>query len=252
MGVTAYDVYSDGWLLSSGVPSTSYADLTVTGSTTYWYEVVARDAAGNSSTPSGPAWVTTPTEPNEHLFVGDFETGDLSSWTTSSGFSVQRDPVYAGRFAGRATSSGSRSYARRDLGADAVELFADLRVHVTIIGNKPVTIFRFRADQGASVLRLFLNNRGKLCIRDDVKPAKTACSTSLPTGAWHEVQIRILVGDPGGRSEVWLNDVPIPELWNTLGLGTDPVAQIEVGELARGSVFDVAFDDVTVSPTYVE
>jgi hypothetical protein len=123
---------------------------------------------------------------------------------------------------------------------------------VTSIGIKPVTTFRFRADHGASILRLFLNNRGKLCIRDEVKPAKTACSTVLPTGPWHEVQIRILVENPEGRSEVWLNDVPIPELWNSMGLGTDPVAQIEVGEFATGSVFDIAFDDVTVSPTYVE
>jgi hypothetical protein len=96
VGVTAYDVYRDGWLLSSGVPSTSYADLTVTGSTTYWYEVVARDAAGNASTPSEAVWVTTPTEPSEHMFVDDFETGDLSRWTTSSGFSVQRDPHLRG------------------------------------------------------------------------------------------------------------------------------------------------------------
>ena len=251
VGVTAYDVYRDGWLLSSGVTSTSYADITVTGSTTYSYEVVARDAAGNSSTPSEPAWVTTPTETDEHLFVDDFETGDLSRWTTSSGFSVQRDTVYAGRFAGRAASTGPRAHARRDLGAGVFELFGNLRVHVTGIGSQPVTVFRFTADDGTSVVRLLLNNRGRLCIRDDVKPAKTECSTALQTGTWHEIQVRVLIGDPEGRSEVWLNDVPVLDLWNTMGLGTDPVAQVEIGESAAGSTFDIAFDDVVVSPTYV-
>lgn len=59
VGVVGYNVLRDGQLIGSSA-TPSYVDLTVSPSTTYNYVVDAFDAAGNVSTPSNTAPVTTP------------------------------------------------------------------------------------------------------------------------------------------------------------------------------------------------
>jgi hypothetical protein len=59
VGVTGYRLYRNGVLLASPT-GTSYADKTVSPSTSYSYTVSAVDAAGNQSTQSAPLAVTTP------------------------------------------------------------------------------------------------------------------------------------------------------------------------------------------------
>ena len=51
VGVTGYDIYRNGTLLTTAGPQTTYQDLAVSPSTTYTYQVRARDAAGNSVCP---------------------------------------------------------------------------------------------------------------------------------------------------------------------------------------------------------
>jgi chitodextrinase len=59
VGVTRYNIYRDG--LQIGTSTTpSYTDSTTVGSTTYSYTVTAQDAAGNVSSASNAATVTTP------------------------------------------------------------------------------------------------------------------------------------------------------------------------------------------------
>jgi fibronectin type 3 domain-containing protein len=59
--VASFTLYRDGAVLAT-VPATasSYADKTVTGSTTYTYRLDAVDAAGNHSTATSPVAATTP------------------------------------------------------------------------------------------------------------------------------------------------------------------------------------------------
>jgi hypothetical protein len=64
VGVTGYDLRRGTTLVGSvGGDTTSYTDATVSPDTSYSYTVTARDAAGNSSTPSPTATVRTPAEP---------------------------------------------------------------------------------------------------------------------------------------------------------------------------------------------
>lgn len=59
-GVAGYYIRRNGVVISNLTAATSYQDATVISNTTYVYEVVAADAAGNKSTASAPANVTTP------------------------------------------------------------------------------------------------------------------------------------------------------------------------------------------------
>ncbi|MDA1315174.1 MAG: DNRLRE domain-containing protein [Acidobacteria bacterium] len=70
VGVTAYDVYRNGGLAgSTGGATTTFADSGLAAATSYGYHVIARDAAGNESAPSGVLNVTTDsaTVPKLHI-----------------------------------------------------------------------------------------------------------------------------------------------------------------------------------------
>jgi acid phosphatase type 7 len=61
VGITGYEIYRNGTLLTTTTSAvTSYADSSVAPSTSYDYQVRARDAAGNVSEPSNTASATTP------------------------------------------------------------------------------------------------------------------------------------------------------------------------------------------------
>ncbi|MDQ3941097.1 MAG: right-handed parallel beta-helix repeat-containing protein, partial [Actinomycetota bacterium] len=64
VGVTGYHIFRDGALLASAGTETTYSDTTVSPSTTYTYQVRAKDAAGNLSALSDAATATTPPAPD--------------------------------------------------------------------------------------------------------------------------------------------------------------------------------------------
>ncbi|NOR27820.1 MAG: T9SS type A sorting domain-containing protein [Lutibacter sp.] len=97
VGVVGYDVYQNGSLLTS-TSATSYQATGLTASTTYNFTVRAKDAAGNISTDSNTATITTlQGQPNSTtiLHQGFFESG-WDGWADGGG-DVSR-------------YSGSRSY----------------------------------------------------------------------------------------------------------------------------------------------
>jgi hypothetical protein len=64
-GVTGYDIYRNGTYLTTTAGTVAgYSDTPVAPATTYQYTVDARDAAGNVSSPSTVASVTTPHPPS--------------------------------------------------------------------------------------------------------------------------------------------------------------------------------------------
>lgn len=70
VAVTAYDVYRDGGLAGSvGGGTTTFGDVGLTAGATYAYHVIARDAAGNESDPSGALNVTTDSATLPKLYI---------------------------------------------------------------------------------------------------------------------------------------------------------------------------------------
>ncbi len=65
IAVTKYDIRRNGVVIASIDPATNYTDNTATANTTYNYNVIARDAANNSSNASNVATVTMPQTPDD-------------------------------------------------------------------------------------------------------------------------------------------------------------------------------------------
>ncbi|MCM8749281.1 hypothetical protein NET02_08995 [Thermomicrobiaceae bacterium CFH 74404] len=248
VGVAGYDIYRDGALLASIGTETSYSDTTVVAETTYSYEVKARDAAGNVSGPSNSVTVTTPAAA---LFSDGFETGDLSQWTSSTGLIVQQQEVFSGSYAARGTSTGSATYATKQLGSTYSDLYYRLRFKRISQGSNTVYLLRFRTGTGGSLLGLYVSSTGKLGFRNDVAGQSTTSSLTVTTGEWHEVQVHLVINGSSSLVEVWYDGTKVDALSKTQSLGTNPIGRIQLGENSTGRTYDFAFDEVAVDTAFI-
>ncbi len=249
VGVVAYDVYRNGVKVDeTNGSTTTYADKTVTPLTYYYYSVRARDAAGNASAPSNQTALTTP-----DVFADDFESGDLSHWSTVSGMVAQQDNVFAGAWGARATSAGAAAASSTAIFPQAVpSLETRVQFYIESQGPNSVTLVRFRTATAASLVSAFVSSTGKLGIRNDTtSPATTTTSTvTVAPGTWHLLQLHATVGDPSSRVDVLLDGSEIAALSGPTTLGTAPIGRLELGESATSRTYSVAFDNVVANTTF--
>ncbi len=249
VGVVAYDVYRNGVKIDgTNGSTTTYADKTVSPLTFYYYWVRARDAAGNASPASGQANVTTP-----DVFADDFESGDLSRWSTVSGMVAQQDNVFAGAWGARAASTGATAASSTATFAQAVpSLETRFQFYIENQGQNSVTLVRYRTAAAASLISAFVSSTGKLGIRNDAaSPATTTTSTvAVAPGTWHLLELHATVGDPSSRVDVFLDGSEIPVLSGPATLGTAPIGRLELGDSATNRTYSVAFDDVVADSTF--
>ncbi len=233
VGVTGYDIYRDGVLLTTVPPVTSYNDNTVLPDTTYSYRIRARDAAGKVSSLSSAATVTTP----GLLFSDGFESGNFLKWTTVNGLVLQQQEVYAGARAVRATSSGSPTYAYKQLSQTHDELYYRLWFKIMSRGANPVQLQRFRTTSNAAIMGVSLNSVGRLSIRNDVTGVSTVSTVTVTPGVWHQLQARILINGSAGETEIWLDDIRIDcvehpsKFWYDAASGSSSWVRPAVGAL---------------------
>jgi hypothetical protein len=201
---------------------------------------VAVDSAGNLS-PIGQADFVVTTS-----FRDDFESGDLSPWTTVGGVEAIQAPVASGGWAARVMSvDGRPAFLRRALGAPRGEIFVQVMVNVVSMGNSPLSLIRVRTPDNELILSIHLTQSGRLMLQ-------TGDGTSIPSaarlapGSWHELRVQVTVNGDAGAAGLWLNGVAVIPLSQPLDLGDEPVGQIQLGESAADRTFDVAFDDVVV------
>jgi hypothetical protein len=184
------------------------------------------------------------------LFSDGFESGDMSSWTGSTGIVVQQAEVHSGTWAARATSTGSPSWAYRSLGSAQDELF--VRTWFKLISNSTnVFLVRVRTGAGSIVASLGVNSGGRLFWRDDVAGANTTSATNVTRGVWHEAQMRVLVNGTSSQAEVWIDGVRIDDLSGSKSLGTTLLGRIQIGDNSSSRTYDVVFDDVVADVAFI-
>jgi len=245
VGVTGYDVYRNDQLITSIPAASSYADKTVSPLQSYTYRLVAKDAAGNVSGFSNVASAST-----GDVFTDDFETGDVSKWTSVSGLGAQQAVVDGGQWAARATSNGAAgASAQVQLDSTVDELYYRARVKVVGQGANSVSLLRFRSAANGALASAFVSSNGKLGYRNDTDGTFVTSNLSVSSNTWHEVQLHLLVNGASSHIDLWLDGISAVSQDDTLG--TTPIGRLELGDPATARTFDVAFDNVVADPAFV-
>ncbi|HET8586421.1 MAG TPA: hypothetical protein VFM74_00965, partial [Candidatus Limnocylindria bacterium] len=188
--------------------------------------------------------------PASVVFSDDFERGTLQKWTQANGVSIEQTDVAHGRYAARATSTGGAAFAQVTLSKTYPALFARVRFKVAQRGGG-VTLVQFFTSGGASLVSVYLTDQGNLGFRDDIAGQDARSTTNVSSGRWHELQVRVKVGQTGTHVEVWLDGGDVTGLNQAPRLGTTPIRRFQIGESATGDTFDVAFDDVVLATQYI-
>jgi parallel beta-helix repeat protein len=183
VGVSEYRIYRDGAQIGTS-PTTSFSDLTASPSTSYSYEVLAADAAGNTSALSSPpALVMTPPAGSAVTFtpIADAFTDSATpdgNFGASSALRVDASPI-------------KRVYLRFDVGG---------------LGSGGVTSATLRlwalsaSSVGHDVARALDDNWGERTITYNNAPAadpSVGSSGPFSSGAWIEVDVTSIVNGEG-------------------------------------------------------
>jgi hypothetical protein len=176
-----------------------------------------------------------------------FESGSLSAWTTSSGLTVQsvlvHDPGPGSSFAARST--GSVSWAAKTLPDVTSDIEVSMWFNFTS-RQSPVWLTRLRTGSNGNLMKVMVNNGGKLVYRNDVAGVTRASTKVVSNGAWHRLQVRVTVAGTNGHVQISLDGVPVQGLDRVESMGTSPVGRVEIGNRPTGKVYDLAIDDVAV------
>jgi N-acetylneuraminic acid mutarotase len=226
--------------------TTSYSDTTVAVSTTYSYRVQACDAAGNCGPFSNTAQVTTPPGGGGSLLFSDgFETG--FNWDIIKPQVVRQNVhFHSGSWGVRATSTSSNgaAFARENLPAPQSEVFYRTWFKVISQGSNQVVLQRLWTESKNWLLSVYVNAQGKLGHKNHVTGGAVVSAVVPSKGAWHELEVRVVVNGASSTVEVWLDGTKVNALTKSTDLGTVAVGHIQIGDSVANRTYDVAFDDV--------
>jgi hypothetical protein len=189
-GISGYQIYRNGTQLTANAPSTSFSDNTTTPNTTYTYTVRAVDTAGNVSTDSNAASVTTPqtSPPPSTLTIGAAEDATIKKLTPTSNF-------------------GTATNVEAD--ADPVMEYL-MKFNVTGIGSQPVNSAKLRlyvtngSSQGGSFKQVTNNSWTEQAVTWNTAPAALATTVATAGTAtqntWKEIDVTSLIKADGTYS----------------------------------------------------
>lgn len=195
-----------------------------------------------------------PTTGQTTLFSDGFETGDFANWSTvftgGDGVAqVQSANVASGVFAAQLSetaNTNSVSYARRDLGLNAMTLTVsgDFRITVEGVSGGNVPILRlfdangirqfnlYRANQNGS--RIFLQHSGKYYATNGI----------LPLGGWSHFEARVTLNANSQGTIMLYQDGTLIYQTTTANLGTAGIKLIQIGNETSKQTFEIFADNI--------
>ena len=183
---------------------------------------------------------------SKQVFSDGFESGSMSSWSSNSGLIVQGTTVHQGSYAAEASAAGAAAYARENLPTTYTNLYARTYFLVRTLPTSTVNLIGDRTATGASISRIYIDSQGRIGLRNDVA-GTSMVGPSVTMGAWHSVELHVVVNGASSTIEVWLDGVAVGALTTqTANLGSVGVGQVQLGENQTGRSYDIAFDDVVV------
>jgi hypothetical protein len=252
IGIAGYDIYRDDTRVASVPPGSAYIDQEAGASPRY--RVVARDEAGNASPSSAATAVTDQHDPTI-LFADTFASGSLARWTKIDGLAMVPDAA-EGAISGwmaRARAGHDPAYARVTLPEQALaapgNLDVSLRFCVVEQGQNPVVLLRLRSPDDQSLFGVSLGAAQTLNLYNDVAKTGTDSSLKVEPRTWHTLRV-ITSGPPNDRQlTVLVDGAEVPELTGPIDLQTAGFGGIQLGDSAKGRVYDVQYRDVRIATT---
>ena len=216
--------------------------------TSYEWQFVPEASGSFGDSGTGPC--TLPTSAAPPLFADDFETGDLSRWTTVDGLRTNASELHAGTWGARAsTTTGAAAWATKQLSSPQTGLSYKLWFKLVGQGSNVVDLLKLRTATGTALLTLFASPTGVLGYQNNVSTLSTYSKMPLSSGVWHSLELRVSINDANSQVQTWLDGQPLADLTKAESLGTTPIGRIQLGENITGRTYDVAFDDVSVTPS---
>jgi hypothetical protein len=186
------------------------------------------------------------------LFQDDFETGNLSAWTTTNSFTAQSAITHAGSWAGRATATSGPAFASKTISGQT-DVY--LRSFVRVVSHGGANqILRMGSSTGAgSTISLILLNSNQLQVKNHVAAGEVRnTGVTLVPGTWVDLQLHLHIGGANGLAELWVNGVQAGGLSGAWNFGTTPIDSVVLGAQApSGPAMDVAYDDVKAATTFI-
>ena len=191
--------------------------------------------------PAGPP-------PPTALFGDDFESGDLSTWTTVRGLAVTADAAFAGSFGARANDSTNtvETWARKTLASPAQDVTTTVRFKVDS-RSTAMNVLLLRSSGNVALVRVSLNAGGALLYRNVVAGVNHVSTTAPSPGSWHELSVSTFADGATGHVTVTLDGSVVPGLDLVENIGTDPIGRITLGDETNSDVYSAAYDDFAVT-----
>jgi hypothetical protein len=214
------------------------------GSDSFLY--AAADPSGATSNPA-----TVSISIGAALFQDGFESGGLTSWTTSAGLVVEPTVVHSGSFAAEGNTTDGMTWARKKLSATYTSL--SYRTYFRLESKDSTTsptLLSLRTAAGVPIVGIFASPTRTVGLRNYVTSSSTTSSTQVALGAWHSLELRVTVNGTASSTDVLLDGSSIAQLRSTTAnLGTTPVGELQLGEASSGRAYRVFFDDVLARVT---
>jgi hypothetical protein len=213
------------------------------GSDAFSYRAV--DAHGRTS---DPATVTVST--TLVLFADDFESSDLSRWSSSRNVSVIAANAHGGQRSLLAETGNGNAWTRRALGAAPSTTTTTLWLRLPSSSLATAfTVLKLRTAADRAVAGVAISALRKLQLRNDVTATTTTGSApALTLDAWHRIDFTATTSGAASTTLVRQDGVTVGVISATnVDLGSTPVGMVQLGELSTGRTFSAQWDDVTVS-----
>src|SRR5512134_3121763 len=162
------------------------------------------------------------------LLNDGFETGTLSSWSTTQNFTAQQAIVRSGSWAGRATASAQPAYAQADLASPIADVYVRSFIHV-VSHSASMPVLRALNPTGGVLATLNVSVDNELVLNNKVSGASKRSGVIVPVGTFFELQLRIFVNGASGTGEVWYNGARIDALSGAQNFGTANVSSVLIG-----------------------
>ncbi|XHH09194.1 MAG: LamG-like jellyroll fold domain-containing protein [Candidatus Bathyarchaeia archaeon] len=204
------------------------------------------------------------------IFEDDFETGDISLWTTSSatsneGISIVVNPVYEGNYSAGFDSSGDggyeKAYVTKTLPVSLGEVYVQCAFRLTQNGlvenGDRIKLIEIRsgntivAAAGLAVrsgtLRLWLETR------DGTSYVETYVQSSVDFSSWFTLELQWVNSASNGGGTLWVNGLQAIQVAgdNTSNYGNPTDVRVGLSEVYNCGTTVLTVDDVIIDDQYI-